>query len=174
MGTEATAETVTKERPDAIIVAMGALPLLPEIPGLTGKGYLLPKEALEQGRPMGEKIMVIGGGMVGCEVAEYLAGKGKRVTIIEKLPEIAAGMDGSTRRLLLERLNSLSVQMITGAEVFSIQGKRPSSVRQEEHRSGDGGDGSSHGSRRPTEPARNFGPAACLFMPSGIAQECGT
>ena len=61
--------------------------------------------------------------MVGCEVAEYLAGTGKEVTIIEKLPEVASGMEGHTRRLLLERLKSLSVQMITGAEVLSIQGR---------------------------------------------------
>ncbi|HWU37258.1 MAG TPA: FAD-dependent oxidoreductase, partial [Candidatus Acidoferrum sp.] len=66
---------------------------------------------------------IIGGGMVGCEVAEYLADKGKRVTIVEKLPEIAGGMDGSTRRLLLERLNRLSVRMITRAEVLSLQGE---------------------------------------------------
>ena len=72
---------------------------------------------------MGEKILIIGGGMVGCEVAESLADKGKRVTIVEKLPEIAAGMDGSTRRLLLERLNRLSVRMITEAKCSPSRGK---------------------------------------------------
>ncbi len=123
LGREATAETVTKERPEAILVATGALPLLPEIPGLKRERLFTPEGALEGERPMGEKIMVIGGGMVGCEVAEYLAGKGKEVTIIEKLPEVASGMEGHTRRLLLERLKSLSVHMITGAEVFSIQGR---------------------------------------------------
>jgi NADH dehydrogenase FAD-containing subunit len=46
------------------------------------------------------------------------------VTIVEKLPEIAAGMDGSTRRLLLERLNRLSVRMITEAEVLSLEGEK--------------------------------------------------
>jgi len=56
-------------------------------------------------------------------VAEYLAGKGKQVTIIEKLSEVASGMEGHTRRLLLERLKSLSVRMITEAEVLSLQGR---------------------------------------------------
>ena len=123
LGTEATVDTVAKEKPDAIILAVGARPLIPEIPGLPGERLFTPEEALEQSRPMGEKILIIGGGMVGCEVAEYLADKGKRVTIVEKLPEIAGGMDGSTRRLLLERLNRLSVRMITGAEVLSFQGE---------------------------------------------------
>ncbi len=122
LGREATIEAVTKERPDAIIVATGALPLFPEIPGLNRERLFTPEEALEGERPMGEKIIVIGGGMVGCEVAEYLAGKGKQVTIIEKLPEVASGMEGHTRRLLLERLKSLSVQMMTEAEVLSLQG----------------------------------------------------
>ena len=122
LGREATMEAVTKERPDAIIVATGALPLFPEIPGLKRERLFTPEEALEGERPMGEKIIVIGGGMVGCEVAEYLAGKGKQVTIIEKLPEVASGMEGHTRRLLLERLKSLSVQMMTEADVLSLQG----------------------------------------------------
>jgi len=72
---------------------------------------------------MGEKIVVVGGGMVGCEVAEYLASKGKRVTIVEKLPEIALGMEGHTRRLLLERLNHLSIRVFTEAEVLSLEGR---------------------------------------------------
>ena len=148
LGREATAETVTKERPDAIIVATGALPLFPEIPGLERERLFTPGEALEGDRPMGEKIIVIGGGMVGCEVAEYLAGKGKQVTIIEKLSEVASGMEGHTRRLLLERLKSLSVQMITGAEVLSLQGRnaiRPESRKN--HRSGNGGGRSGYGSQ---------------------------
>ena len=124
LGTEATADTVEQEKPDAVILATGARPLIPEIPGLSRERIFTLEEALEQSRPMGERILVIGGGMVGCEVAEYLAGKGKRVTIVEKLPEIALGMDGSTRRLLLERLNRLSVRMITGAEVLSLLGEK--------------------------------------------------
>jgi 2,4-dienoyl-CoA reductase-like NADH-dependent reductase (Old Yellow Enzyme family)/thioredoxin reductase len=123
LGREATAETVRKERPDAIIVATGALSLFPEIPGLERERLFTPGEALEGDRPMGEKIIILGGGMVGCEVAEYLAGKGKQVTIIEKLSEVASGMEGHTRRLLLERLKSLSIQIITGAEVQSLQGR---------------------------------------------------
>jgi NADPH-dependent 2,4-dienoyl-CoA reductase/sulfur reductase-like enzyme len=123
-GTEATADTVAKEKPDAIILAAGARPLIPEIPGVPGEALFIPEEALEQSRPMGERILVIGGGMVGCEVAEYLAERGKSVTIVEKLPEIAPGMDGSTRRLLLERLNCLSVRMITEAEVLSLEGDK--------------------------------------------------
>jgi len=123
LGTEATAESVTKERPDAIIVATGALPVFPEIPGLERERLFTPEECLEGDRPMGEKIIVVGGGMVGLEVAEYLAGKQKKITVVEKLPEIAAGMEGHTRRLLLERLTSLSVRMITEAEVLSLQGE---------------------------------------------------
>jgi 2,4-dienoyl-CoA reductase-like NADH-dependent reductase (Old Yellow Enzyme family)/thioredoxin reductase len=124
METEATADTVAKEKPDAVTLATGARPLIPEIPGLPGERLFTPEEVLQQRRPMGEKVLVIGGGVVGCEVAEYLADRGKRVTIVEKLPEIAPAMDSSARRLLLERLGRLSVRMITGAEVFSFEGEK--------------------------------------------------
>ena len=122
-GAQATAETIAQEKPEAVIMATGARPLIPEIPGVPEEIIFTPEEALEPSRPMGEKIVVIGGGMVGCEVAEYLASKGKRVTIVEKLPEIALGMEGHTRRLLLERLNLLSVRVFTEAEVISLEGR---------------------------------------------------
>ncbi len=152
LGTEATADTVEQEKPEAILLAAGARPLIPEIPGMRGEALFTPEEALGQNRPMGKKILVIGGGMVGCEVAEYLAARGKRVTIVEKLPEIAPGMDGSTRRLLLERLDRLSVRMITEAEVLSLEGD-VAVLRQggESKESGDRRNRGGHGSRRRPE-----------------------
>ena len=120
----ATRETVEKEDPEVIILAAGALPVLPEIPGLGREKLFTAEEALQGKRSLGEKILVIGGGMVGCEVAEFLAVQGKEVTIVEILPEVASGMEGHNRRLLLERLDKLSVKMLTGSEVLSFQGNR--------------------------------------------------
>jgi pyruvate/2-oxoglutarate dehydrogenase complex dihydrolipoamide dehydrogenase (E3) component len=61
--------------------------------------------------------------MVGCEVAEFLATRGKKVTIVEVLPEVANGLEAYTRRLLLERLNKLQVDIITDGSVKGIEGE---------------------------------------------------
>ncbi len=121
---EVTKETIEKEDPDVIILATGANPLLPEIPGLNRKRIFTPEEVLKGNRPMGENIIVVGGGMVGCEIAEYLAGKGKKVAIVEKLPEIAFAEETCTRNFLLERLSKLEVKWITESEIISVQGTK--------------------------------------------------
>ena len=121
---EATKETVNQEDPDVILVAAGALPVLPVIPGLSRERLFTVEEALLGRRILGEKILVIGGGTVGCEVSEFLASQGKEITIVEILPEVASAMEGHNRRLLLERLNKLPVQILTKSEVLSLRGNR--------------------------------------------------
>jgi len=121
---EVTEKTIEEIRPEAVILAVGGLPFMPEIPGLDRKMAFTPEEALKGDRSLGKRIIVLGGGMVGCEVAEYLASKGKEVTLVEKLPEIASGMEDYTKRLLLQRLNQLSVQMHVESEVASFRANK--------------------------------------------------
>ena len=121
---EVTKKTIEKENPDVIILATGANPLIPEIPGLNRKRIFTPEEVLKGNRTMGENIIVVGGGMVGCEIAEYLASKGKKVAIVEKLPEIASAEETCTKNFLLERLNKLEIKLITESEIISVQGAK--------------------------------------------------
>ncbi len=118
LGSEVTISTLAQERPDAVIVATGALALVPVIPGWDPVQTFTAGDALE-GRPMGEKLIILGGGMVGCETAEYLASLGKKVCIVEKLPEIASGVEGHTRGLLLQRLRDLRIEVRTSSEVVA-------------------------------------------------------
>ena len=120
LGSEATISTLAQERPDAVIVATGALPLLPVIPGWDPARTFTAGDALE-GRPMGERLIILGGGMVGCETAEHLASLGKKVCIVEKLPEIASGVEGHTRGLLLQRLRDLRVEVHASSEVVEAR-----------------------------------------------------
>ena len=121
LGTEATAATLAEERPDAVIMAAGTLPLVPAIPGWDPGRTFTYGEALEGSRPLGTNLIVLGGGMVGCETAEYLASLGKQVRIVEKLPEIASGVEFLTRGLLLTRLRELRVEVETESEIVSAQ-----------------------------------------------------
>ena len=60
------------------------------------------------------EVVIIGGGLVGCETAEFLVESGKKVTIIEILPEMATDVGPLHRGLLLDRLNIKKVTMLTG------------------------------------------------------------
>ena len=62
---------------------------------------------------VGEKVVVIGGGLVGCEVAEYLADSGKKVTVTNILPEMAQGVGPALKGFLLARLIEKGVRLMT-------------------------------------------------------------
>jgi 2,4-dienoyl-CoA reductase-like NADH-dependent reductase (Old Yellow Enzyme family)/thioredoxin reductase len=79
--TEGTAEVVAKDSPDAVVVALGASPFLPDIPGINGENVVLAWDVLRGKAKVGHKVVVIGGELVGCEVAEMLAAAGKQVTV---------------------------------------------------------------------------------------------
>ncbi len=124
LGTEAVKETPAKEAADVIILATGASPFFPKIPGLDQGRLFSVEEALQSKAELGDKVLILGGGMVGCEVAEHLARKGKQVTIVEKLLEVASGVERNTRFFLLERLNALSVGAITDAEIVQVANEK--------------------------------------------------
>jgi NADPH-dependent glutamate synthase beta subunit-like oxidoreductase len=83
LGREATAMIIEEEKPDAVIVATGILPLIPKIRGIDRSNVISAEDVLWDKREVGEKVVVIGGVMVGCETAEFLAEHGKKVTIVE-------------------------------------------------------------------------------------------
>lgn len=75
---------------DVVIVAVGAQPIVPPIPGIDGKN-VVGLEALHQPEPaLGQKVVILGGGLVGTECAIYLDGLGKDVTVLEMKDDWAA------------------------------------------------------------------------------------
>lgn len=84
LNTEVTADLIKKDAPDAVIVATGSETLvLPFIKGITAPEIVHGGDCLSGKRPVGHKVLVVGGGMVGAETAEFLAEKGHDVSIIE-------------------------------------------------------------------------------------------
>ena len=83
MQTEATPELVEKEYPDAVIVAVGADPIIPRIPGVENKNVLTAVEAFGHENQLGKKVVIIGGGMVGCELSLHLTSLGHQVELVE-------------------------------------------------------------------------------------------
>ncbi len=120
--TVATPELIKKVNPDCVVIATGSEPLIPNIPGIenavTADDILLGKVS------MGENVVIIGGGLVGCETALYLAKQGKKVTIVEALPEVAADVEPTAKLTLLKRgglFEKYGINIITKRPVVEIR-----------------------------------------------------
>ena len=117
LNTEADADTLKELHADAIILATGSTPLILPIPGLNESGYVTAQDMLLGKAEVGKKALVVGGGMVGCEAAEYLAERGHEVAIIEMKDVIAADVVPENRRYMFENFARNHVQLQPGAKV---------------------------------------------------------
>jgi len=107
LNTEATPEVVEAEEPDAVIVAVGSVPFRPGIPGIDGEKVLHALAAYDETEKVGEKVIMIGGGLAGCETGIHLARLGREVTIVEMTDKVAADCLNPHRIGLLEQMNRL-------------------------------------------------------------------
>ena len=105
---------------EVIILASGALPQKPGIPGTDRENVLTAWEALAFPEKVGKKVALIGGGAVGAETADFLAEQGKEVTLLEMDKEIARDEERTTRKLLLRRLGEHGIKIRVLTEVKSI------------------------------------------------------
>ena len=100
LGTEATPEMLAECRPDTVILATGAKPFIPNLPGadkaLEAWNVLAGKQTVAPG----SKVAVIGGGVVGAELSHKLLSEGHQVTVIEMLPELCRGQEPMHKELL--------------------------------------------------------------------------
>jgi 2-enoate reductase len=119
LNTEATPEVIAAENPDAVIIAVGGIPIIPDIAGVDAPNVIAAQDVLA-GREVGQNVVIIGGGMVGCETGHYLANTGKHVTIIEILKRMANDVSPMVRRRLLDGLREKQVAMITSANCEEI------------------------------------------------------
>ena len=117
VNTEATEEVLRALAPDAIILATGSNPMVLPIPGLDTCGYVTAQDMLEGKAPVGRKVLVVGGGMVGCEAAEFLAERGHEVGIIEMKDVIASDVTPENRRYMFENFRNHQVLLMPGAKV---------------------------------------------------------
>ena len=119
LGKEADMTSIKHVHPDCIVLAAGGIPIIPQIPGIDCHNVVFAEDVLS-GAIVGQKVIIIGGGLVGCETAEYLVTKGKTVTIIEMLDEIATGVGLSFKIGLINMLAAGGVSMLTGATCQKI------------------------------------------------------
>ncbi len=111
---EAGVAEVLKACPDVVIVATGSRSLVPDIPGLKRAGAVEAGAVLDGSVRVGRRVVVVGGELVGCETAEFLAERGKSVTLVRRGSEMGTKIGPSLRSFVMERLQQKGVVMLTG------------------------------------------------------------
>ena len=117
LGQEVTLELIRKENPDAVIVATGAKPLVLPIEGIDQPEILSGSAVLDGTCAPGKKVLVVGGGMVGCEIAALLGEQEHEVDVIELRGEIGADVIREHKIYLMKDFEQYRIGQITGAKV---------------------------------------------------------
>jgi 2,4-dienoyl-CoA reductase-like NADH-dependent reductase (Old Yellow Enzyme family)/thioredoxin reductase len=120
MGTEATAEQVIADGPDVVVIATGGEPLVPDIKGINGSRVTTAWDILEGKKQAGNKVLIVGGGEVGCEVADFLGEHHHEVTLVEMQSAVALDVPVSAKYFLLQRLREYCVQIETDTTVLEF------------------------------------------------------
>lgn len=105
----------------AIVIATGAEPLVPDIPGMAGSGFLT-SETLWRLERAPERMAILGGGPVGCELAQAFARLGSAVTIVQRSDRLLPREDSQVSAFVRERLEAEGVRVLTNAPVASVGG----------------------------------------------------
>lgn len=119
-GVEVTEELVRKKAPDVLAVATGSRPAVPEIPGIHGAGVMTGDEALAAGNITEKHVVALGAGLIGCEVADYLAESGNRITVVDVAAEAASAINAFRRNFLLKRMGQYSIRWLLQAQITDI------------------------------------------------------
>jgi 2,4-dienoyl-CoA reductase-like NADH-dependent reductase (Old Yellow Enzyme family)/thioredoxin reductase len=116
-------ENVVELKGDAAILAIGGEPLIPDIPGVKEERVVLAEEILTEKVKPGSNLAIIGGGLVGCEVASFLLERGvSRITILEMLPDVAQDMMIINKIALMKHFaQQENLTIITSATVTSLE-----------------------------------------------------
>ena len=128
LNTTATRNNIIKENPDAVIIATGSEYMLPNIKG--AKNAISAGDILEDTSLAGEKVIIIGGGLVGAETALTLAIKKHKVILLEMTDRVVEKLESGAREALIQRMQHENVSIMTNHEVVEIE-KRYVKVKDE-------------------------------------------
>lgn len=131
-GTEISKADIENGKPDIVLLATGSNPILPNIPGLESVPHAFARDVLtgksDITKIFGEdyhvrNILILGGGSVGAETAEYMGVHDYNVTLIEMKDQLAEDMEVIPRKYLLNGLKEVGVKIFTGTTVTNITDK---------------------------------------------------
>jgi NADPH-dependent 2,4-dienoyl-CoA reductase/sulfur reductase-like enzyme len=112
LNTEVSSKLVMDQMPDAVIVATGAKPVIPRLPGIDNSVVCTAWEVLSEQKNISGKAVVLGGGQTACEVAESLASEGVQVILVAPDKSLAEDLEGTSRgRILFRELEAKNVDI---------------------------------------------------------------
>jgi 2,4-dienoyl-CoA reductase-like NADH-dependent reductase (Old Yellow Enzyme family)/thioredoxin reductase len=122
LSTEATAELIQPLKPEVLILAQGADPIIPEIPGIDRPNVVTVRDVVSGKAPTGPEVVIAGAGLTGCEAALDLAGHGKKVTLVDILPLAAIASDAAfaNKLALMGLLTQKGVQFRNEVKLASV------------------------------------------------------
>lgn len=120
LGWDTEIASVKNENPDTVVLAIGASPTLPTITGVEKPNVISALEVLCGKKEAGEKAIIIGGGMIGLETAEWLSTMGKKVIVLEMLEEVGQDAILVLAEALKERLKKARVEIKVKAQAIEI------------------------------------------------------
>lgn len=153
IGKEFDLSVMNELKPEAVIIAAGGVPIIPEIPGINGRNVVsVPKLhrmlkfylrffspqllgwLTKFWMPIGKKVVIIGGGLQGCELAEFLVKHGRKVTIVEAAKTLGEGVPERKRHPLFRWLKNKGVAMLAGVKYGEITDKGLTITTKEDER----------------------------------------
>lgn len=121
LSTVVTPEIISDINPDVVIVAVGSAPMKLNVPGGDFKNVTNSHDVLAGKVQVDGEVVVIGGGLVGLEVAEYLSGTTDKITVVEMLDEVAKDLGQLRKICVVENLMKESIETITNAKCVEIK-----------------------------------------------------
>ncbi|CPR16753.1 2,4-dienoyl-CoA reductase [NADPH] [Brenneria goodwinii] len=121
LNTELTVDMVKAGKPDKVILASGAQPVIPNVPGIHNNNVVLAEDVLLGQSDTGMNVLVVGGGMVGSETAAYLGAQCKsKVTLVELRDAIAMDLEAGIRDDLKDCLRRCYVEIMTNTSIAGV------------------------------------------------------
>ncbi len=106
---------------DKLIIASGSVPAIPPIPGVKECPACIDSTAALELDKVPKSMLVIGGGVIGIEMATAYSAFGTKVTIVEALPKILPLMDGELSKMLKKSMQEKNIEILTGTKVLSVE-----------------------------------------------------
>lgn len=106
---------------DKLIIASGSVPAIPPIPGVKECPACIDSTAALELDKVPKSMLVIGGGVIGIEMATAYRAFGTKVTIVEALPKILPLMDGELSKMLKKSMQEKNIEILTGTKVLSVE-----------------------------------------------------